>query len=101
MPFSLPNPLPWLLDYRLAAYSLQIVMFGGAFVLREVPYKEMLFVKKGYEHWNEHFENRFDIWEAAVSIRLDRAVLPWLVVTPAEPEAFVADLSERIVAARR
>jgi hypothetical protein len=101
MPFSNLNPLPWIVDYRLAAYSLQIVLCGGAFVLREYPYKEMLFVKKGYEHWNEHYENRLDLWEAAVSIRLDRAMLPWLVVTPANPEAFVADLSQRIVAARK
>ncbi|MEB3328686.1 MAG: hypothetical protein VKQ33_05590 [Candidatus Sericytochromatia bacterium] len=101
MPISLPNPLVWLLDYRLAAYSLQIVLCGGAFVLREFPYKEMLFVKEGYEPWNEHYENRLDLWESAVSIRLDRAMLPWLVVTPAEPKAFVAQLSERIVAARR
>ncbi|MEB3221175.1 MAG: hypothetical protein VKS61_03765 [Candidatus Sericytochromatia bacterium] len=101
MPFSLSNPLPWVLDYRLAAYSLQVVLLGGAFVMREFPYKEMLFVKKGYEHWNEHYENRLDLWEAAVSIRLDRTVLPWLVITPANPDGFVADLTDRIIAARK
>lgn len=101
MNLPLPNPLPWLLDYRLAAFSLQIVVLNGAFVVREFPYREMLFVKKGFEPWNEHYQNRLDLWEAAVSIRLDRTVLPWLVITPADPEALVADLSDRIVAARK
>jgi hypothetical protein len=56
----------------------------------------MIAVKKGYELFNEHWENRLDLWNSAVSIRLDRAILPWLVVTPADPDSFVRDLSGRI-----
>ena len=94
LPFA--NPLPYLIDYRLTDSSLQIVALSGQFVLREFPFKEMIAVKRGYELWNEHYENRLDLWNAAVSVRLDRAILPWLVLTPADPDGFVRDLSARI-----
>lgn len=93
---EIPNPLPYLLDYKLTETSLQIIALNGQFTLREFPYKEMIAVKKGYEIFNEHWENRLDLWNSAVSIRLDRAVLPWLVVTPANTDDFVRDLSGRI-----
>lgn len=97
---NVPNPLPMLIDYRLTDSSLQIVAINGQFTLREFPYKEMIAVKRGYELWNEHWENRIDLWSSAVSIRLDRAVLPWVVITPEDPEGFVRDLSGRLGRAR-
>lgn len=100
MNFAIPNPLPYLLDYRLTDQALQIVGLNGMVVMREIPYKEMIAVKRGYEVWNEHWENRLDLWNSAVSIRLDRAILPWFVVTPENPESFVRDLSARLGRAR-
>ena len=90
------NPITYLIDYRLTDRSLQITSMGGQFVIREFPYSEMSSVKRGYEFWNEHWENRLDLWNSAVSIKLDRQVLPWLVITPEYPETFVADLSRRL-----
>lgn len=90
------NPLTYVLDYRLGANGLQVVALGGNFVVREIPYTEMVEVVKGYQFWNEHWENRLDLWASSVSIRLNRPILPWFVVTPANPDLFVADLRRRI-----
>jgi hypothetical protein len=90
------NPLTYLVDYRLTDRSLQITTMGGQFVIREIPYSEMTSVKRGYEFWNEHWENRLDLWNSAVSIKLDRPMLPWAVITPEYPDTFVADLSRRL-----
>jgi hypothetical protein len=90
------NPITYLIDYRLTDRSLQVTTMGGQFVIREFPYSEMTSVKRGYEFWNEHWENRLDLWNSAVSIKLDRQVLPWLVITPEYPDTFVADLSRRL-----
>ena len=90
------NPLSYLFDYRLTDSSLQIVALGGQFVIREFPYSDMSSVKRGYEFMNEHWENRFDIWNAAVSIKLNRPILPWVVITPEHPDTFVADLARRL-----
>ena len=90
------NPLTYLIDYRLTDRSLQITTMGGQFVVREIPYNEMTSVKRGYEFWNEHWENRLDLWNSAVSVKLDRPLLPWLVVTPEYPDTFVADLARRL-----
>ena len=97
---QIQNPLPFLIDYRLTDDTLQITTMGGQFVMREIPYKEMIAVKKGYEFWNEHWENRLDLWASAVSIRLDRPILPWFVLTPADPDGFVRDLSARLARGR-
>lgn len=90
------NPLTYLVDYRLTDSSLQVTTLGGQLVVREIPYASMISVKRGYEWWNEHWENRLDLWTSAVSIRLDRQILPWFVVTPENPDAFVADLARRL-----
>ena len=90
------NPLTYLIDYRLTERSLQITTLGGQFVVREIPYSEMLSVKRGYELWNEHYQNRLDVWNSAVSIKLDRKILPWLVISPEFPDTFVADLTRRL-----
>ena len=90
------NPLTYLVDYRLTERSLQITTLGGQFVVREIPYSEMLSVKRGYEFWNEHWQNRLDLWNSAVSIKLDRQLLPWFVISPEFPDTFVADLTRRL-----
>jgi hypothetical protein len=90
------NPLTYLVDYRLTDRSLQITTLGGQFVIREIPYADMTSVKRGYEFWNEHWENRLDLWNSAISIKLDRPMLPWVVITPEYPDTFVADLARRL-----
>lgn len=100
MNVAIPNPLTYLIDYRLTDSALQVTGLNGAVVVREIPYKDIVAVKRGYEFWNEHWENRLDLWASAVSLRLDRPFLPWFVVTPADPEGFVRDLSARLGRAR-
>ncbi|MEB3196176.1 MAG: hypothetical protein VKP62_03135 [Candidatus Sericytochromatia bacterium] len=106
LPFNLPNlpqmpELPQLVDYRLGEQSLQIVALNGMLVLREIPYGSMRQVKRGYELWSELHANHVDLLGKAVSIELDRALLPWLVVTPADPAAFMLELSRRIAGAKK
>ncbi|HEY9720945.1 MAG TPA: hypothetical protein V6D47_02970 [Oscillatoriaceae cyanobacterium] len=95
------NPLKFLVDYRLTPTSLQVTAMGGQFVVREIPYNEMLEVKRGLEIWNEHWQNRLDFWNHSVSIRLTRPVLPWFVVSPDDPDRFVGELREHIAKAGR
>lgn len=95
------NPLKYLIDYRLAPTSLQVVSLGGQFVLREIPYSEMLEAKRGFELWNEHWQNRLDFWNSSVSIRLPRPVLPWFVISPDDPDRFVAELRTHMAKAAR
>ena len=92
---TIENALDYMVGYRMGDDALQITTLGGAVVTRTFPYAEMLEVKKGYELWNEHYQNRFDAAKA-VSIRLDRQLIPWLVVTPEDPDAFIAELQPRI-----
>jgi hypothetical protein len=93
---QLQNPLTYLINYRLTATSLQITAMGGMFVVREFPYSSIVEVKRGYEFWNEHYENRVDLWSSAVSVRLNRPILPWVVITPENPDTFVSDLRKRL-----
>lgn len=96
---DLDRLLKFHVDYRLTPTALQIVGKGGARVRREVPYTAMLAVKRGVEFWNEHWQSRWNARGHGVSIRLKRPLLPWFVVTPDDPEAFVAELRERIAKA--
>lgn len=86
------NPLTYLIDYRLTPTSLQVVALAGQFVIREIPYANIVEVKRGYEFLNEHWENRLDLWNSAVSLRLNRPLLPWFVVTPQNPDSFILEL---------
>jgi hypothetical protein len=92
------NPLTYLLDYRLTPTSLQVVALSGQFVIREIPYSDIVEVKRGYEFLNEHWENRLDLWRSAVSLRLNRPILPWFVVTPQDPDSFVLELRRNMAA---
>lgn len=90
------NPLKYLIDYRLTPHSLQVTTFGGSFVIREIPYADIQEVRRGYQWWNEHWENRLDLWSSAVSLKLNRPMLPWFVVTPEHPDVFVVELRQKM-----
>ncbi|HEY9720944.1 MAG TPA: hypothetical protein V6D47_02965 [Oscillatoriaceae cyanobacterium] len=93
--------LKYFVDYRLTPTALQIVGKGGAVVRREVPYSQMLEIRRGAKFWNEHWQSRWDSRGHCVSIRLKRLLLPWFVVTPDDPETFIAELKARVATAKQ
>lgn len=94
------NPLKLIVNYRLTDDALQVLGPGGV-VLRQVHYVDMQEARMGYTWWNEHWENRLDVWRSAVTIRRKSGWIKNFVITPDRPGEFVAQLEERIPRHRR
>lgn len=92
--------MSWLFDYRLTEEALEVVAAGGQLPLRRFPYGQIKGAWKGWSALTEHYHNRVDLWDSCVTVELDRPVLPHLSLTPAEPEAFLAELEAKLAGHR-
>ena len=87
------NPLALLLDYRLSDQSVQIRTLGDL-ILLEIPLAAIETVHHGIQLLgvNVFFVNRLDLWHSAVTLRQKQGLLRNVVITPDQPEQFVATL---------
>ena len=80
-----------IIDYRLTPTEVQITLFG--FAVRMFPYTDIEDVLLGSKGAGENWARRFSGY---VTIRRKRGLFRSIVITPDDPEEFVARLKERI-----
>jgi hypothetical protein len=84
------------IDYRLEDNALSVTVAKRP--IRRIPYSDIESVQRGWRPWNEHWNRRLDFWRGSVTIRRKHGILRNVVLTPDDPDAFVAALQARVEA---
>jgi hypothetical protein len=85
------NPFKLLIDYKVTDRAVEVHTVGGI-LLAEVPLAEIDRVHHGFPLFGLHqwWANRADIWHSAVTLRRRHGWPRHVILTPDQPEQFIA-----------
>jgi hypothetical protein len=85
------NPLKLLLDYKATDRAVEVHTVGGI-LLTEVPFADIERIHHGFPllGLTQWWANRLDLWHSAVTLRRRSGWPHQIVITPDQPEQFIA-----------
>ena len=85
------NPIKLFIDYTLTDSAVQVHTIGGI-RLTEIPLADLESIHHGFQlvGLNEFWLNRLDVWHSAVTLRRRHGFCRNVVITPDQPEQFIA-----------